>query len=237
MQVTIAIVVGRRPGLLAQVVAVLMREDCKLLRQAVSKADDPALQRFTITVEGPETAIHDLPRLLRAFGSVETPGTPGTPGIGAPAAAPPPPAAVEAAVQDIVAAFPDVAERVQALARALPVGMRAATLSSLGERLGRREYQRGYALGSPLKLEQALRRMVLPAVRQLARADIEASALRLPGCPFCAAPPAGGRGCDFLVGFARGLLHAAPATADTAVREARCRAAGDPFCELVFAAP
>ena len=243
MQVTISIVVGRRPGLLAQVVAVLMREDCKLLRQAVSKADDPALQRFTITVEGPEAPIHDLPRLLRAFGTVETPGTPGTPGtsgtsaIGAPPAAAPPPAAVEAAVQDIVAAFPDVAERVQALARALPAGVRAATLSSLGERLGRREYQRGYALGSPLKLEQALRRMVLPAVRQLAKADLEASALRLPGCPFCAAPPADGRGCDFLVGFARGLLHAAPATADTAVREARCRAAGDPFCELVFAAP
>ena len=236
MQVTISIVVGRRPGLLAQVVAVLMREDCKLLRQAVSKADDPALQRFTITVEGPEAAVHDLPRLLRAFGTVETPGTSATSAIGAPAAAPPP-ATVEAAVQDIVAAFPDVAERVQALARALPAGMRAATLSSLGERLGRREYQRGYALGSPLKLEQALRRMVLPAVRQLARADLEASALRFPGCPFCAAPPADGRGCDFLVGFARGLLHAAPATADTAVREARCRAAGDPFCELVFAAP
>jgi predicted hydrocarbon binding protein len=237
MQVTISIVVGRRPGLLAQVVSVLMREDCKLLRQAVSKADDPALQRFTITVEGPEAAIHDLPRLLRAFGTGETPGTPGTSASGAPPAAAPPPAAVEAAVQDIVAAFPDVAERVQALARSLPAAVRTATLSSLGERLGRREYRRGYALGSPLKLEQALRRMVLPAVRQLAKADLEASALRLPGCPFCAAPPADGRGCDFLVGFARGLLHAAPATADTAVREARCRAAGDPFCELVFAAP
>lgn len=231
MQVTISIVVSRRPGLLAQVVAVLMREDCKLLRQAVSKADDPARQRFTITVEGPEAAIHDLPRLLRAFGSVEPPG------LGAPPAAAPQPAAVEAAVQDIVAAFPDVAERVQALARSLPEGARAATLAALGERLGRREYQRGYALGSPLKLEQALRRMVLPAIRQLAKADLDGSALRLPGCPFCAARPAEGRGCDFLVGFARGLLHAAPVTADTAVREARCRAAGDPFCELVFAAP
>jgi predicted hydrocarbon binding protein len=231
MQVTISIVVSRRPGLLAQVVSVLMREECKLLRQAVSKADDPALQRFTITVEGPEAAIHDLPRLLRTFGSIEPQG------LGAQPAAAPQPAAVEAAVEDIVATFPDVAERVQALARSLPEGVRAATLSSLGERLGRREYQRGYALGSPLKLEQALRRMVLPAVRQLAKADLVGSALRLPGCPFCAARPADGRGCDFLVGFARGLLHAAPATADTAVHEAHCRAAGDPFCELVFAAP
>ncbi|HYL05362.1 MAG TPA: hypothetical protein VE075_04950 [Thermoanaerobaculia bacterium] len=231
MQVTISIVVSRRPGLLAQVVSVLMREDCKLLRQAVSKADDPALQRFTITVDGPDAAVHDLPRLLRVFGSVEPQG------LGAQPAAAPQREAVETAVQDIVAAFPDVAERVQALARSLPAGVRAATLSSLGERLGRREYQRGYALGSPLKLEQALRRMVLPAVRQLAKADLEGSALRLRGCPFCAALPADGRGCDFLVGFARGLLHAAPATADTAVREARCRAAGDPFCELVFAAP
>src|SRR6202043_74411 len=269
MQVTISIVVSRRPGLLAQVVSVLMREECKLLRQAGSKADDPASQLFPIPLEGPEAAIHDLPRLLRTFGSIEPQG------LGAQPAAAPQPAAGEAAVEDIVATFPDVAERVQALARSLPEGVRAATLSSLGERLGRREdqpgyalgsplklepgpgpegvraatlsslgerlgrreYQRGYALGSPLKLEQALRRMVLPAIRQLAKADLVGSALRLPGCPFCAARPANGRGCDFLVGFARGLLHAAPATADTAVHEAHGRAAGDPFCELLFAAP
>lgn len=230
MQVTLSVVVSRRPGLLAQVVSVLMREDCKLLRQTVSPTGDPALQRFTMTVEGPEAAIHDLPRLLRGFGSVEAQGL-------GPQPAAPRPAAVEAAVQDIAAAFPEVAERVLALARALPAAARAATLSSLGERLGRREYQRGYALGSPLKLEPAVRRMVLPAVRQLAKAELAGSALRLPACPFCAAPPAGDRGCDFLVGFARGLLHAAPTTADTTVREARCRAAGDPFCELVFEAP
>jgi predicted hydrocarbon binding protein len=232
MQNTISIVVSRRPGLLAQVVSALVREDCKLLRQAVSKADDPSLQRFTITVEGPETAVHNLPRLLRPFGDVEQQAQ-----SAQPAAAAPQPAAVEAAVQDIVAAFPNVAERVRALARALPAAARTATLSSLGERLGRREYQRGYALGSPLKLEQALRRMVLPALRQLAKAELEGAAVRLPACPFCATPRGEGRGCDFLVGFARGLLHASPATAEVAVREARCCAAGDQFCELVFSVP
>jgi predicted hydrocarbon binding protein len=231
MQNTISIVVRKRPGLLAQVVSALVREDCKLLRQAVSPADDPSLQRFTVTIEGPEAAVNDLPRLLRPFGNVEQPAG------GAQPAAAPQPAEVEAAAHDIVAAFPDVAERVRALARSLPPAARAATLSALGERLGRREYQRGYALGSPLKLDLALRRMVLPAVRQLAKADLEGSALRLSACPFCTALRSEGRGCDFLVGFARGLLHAAPATADTAVRETRCRAAGDPYCELAFAAP
>jgi predicted hydrocarbon binding protein len=228
MQNTISIVVSRRPGLLAQVVSTLVREDCKLVRQTVSNVGDPALQRFTITVEGPETAVADLPRLLRPFGSVEQPAP------GAAAGAEPRAADLEAAMRDIVAAFPEVAERVRALARSLPAASRAETLSSLGERLGRREYQRGYALGSPLKLESALRRMVLPAVRQLARAELEGSAIRLPGCPFCAPPRTEATGCDFLIGFACGLLHSAPATADTLVRESRCRAAGDPFCELVF---
>jgi predicted hydrocarbon binding protein len=226
MQNTISIVMSRRPGLLAQVVSALVREDCKLLRQAVSNAGDPSLQRFTITVEGPETAVHNLPLLLRSFGSVEqaAPGAPAAEAVD-----------LEAAVRDIVAAFPDVAERVRVLARSLPAASRAETLSSIGERLGRREYQRGYALGSPLKLEPALRRMVLPAVRQLAKAELEGAAIRLPACPFCAATrTAAGPGCEFLVGFARGLLHSAAATAGTEVREARCRAAGDPFCELVF---
>jgi predicted hydrocarbon binding protein len=147
-----------------------------------------------------------------------------------------PPVDVEAAMAEIVAAFPAVAERVRGLARALPAASRSETLSSLGERLGRREYQRSYALGSPLKLEHALRRMVLPAVRQLARADLAGSALRVTECPFCAASRAEPPGCDFLVGFVRGLLHAAPATAGTMVREARCRAAGGPCCELEFSA-
>ena len=223
MQNTFSILVSRRPGLLAQIVSTLVREGCKLERQAVSPTDDPALQRFTITVEGPEAAVHDLQRLLFRFGDLEKQ----TEGVAVD---------VEAAAQEIVAAFPEVAERVRALAHALPAVSRTATLSSLGERLGRREFQRNYALGSPLKLEQALRRMVLPAVRQLARAELEGAALRLPTCPFCAAPRTEVPGCEFLVGFVRGLLHAAPATAGTVVSEARCRATGAPFCELVFLA-
>lgn len=229
MQNTFSILVSRRPGLLAQIVSALVREGCKLERQAVSQADDPSQQRFTVTVDGPEAVVNNLPRLLFRFGDVEN-QTDGA------AAAEPQRADVEAAAQEIVAAFPDVAERVRALARSLPAAVRTETLSSLGERLGRREFQRNYALGSPLPLEQALRRMVLPAVRQLAKVELEGSALRLPTCPFCAAPRAEAPGCEFLAGFARGLLHASPATAGTVVREARCRATGDPFCELVFVA-
>jgi hypothetical protein len=229
MQNTVSILVSRRPGLLAQIVAALVRAGCTLQRQAVAAADDPTLQRFTITVEGPEAIVQDLPRLLLRFGDVEQQ---------APGAAPErQPADVERAAREIVAAFPDVAERVRALAGGVPAASRGEILSSLGERLGRREYQRAYALGSPLKLEQALRRMVLPAVRQLAKADLDGYSLRLPTCRFCVAASAEPPGCEFVVGFARGLLHAAPATAGTAVREARCRAAGDPYCELVFIAP
>jgi len=64
MQQTFSILVSRRPGLLAQVVSALVREGCKLERQAVSQADDPSLQRFTVTVEGPEPVVNNLPRLL-----------------------------------------------------------------------------------------------------------------------------------------------------------------------------
>jgi hypothetical protein len=234
VQDTISIVVSRRRGLLTQVVSALVREGCKLRSQEVSDAGDPSLQRFTIIVEGPPAALHNLPRLLRPFGEIEQQTH------GAPAAAAAPPAELETVMHDIVAAFPEVAERVRAFARSLPAPARAGALATLGERLGRREYQRSYALGSPLKLDQALRRMVLPAIRQLAplaAAELEGSALRLPACPFCSAPRDESPGCEFLVGFARGLLQASRATAGAAVRETRCRAAGAPCCELVFIAP
>jgi hypothetical protein len=232
MQGTISIVVSRRPGLLAQIVSALVGEGCKLVRQAVSVDGDPARQRFTITVEGPEAALAALPRVLGAFGSVERQETASRPTVEAK------PQEVERAVEEITAAFPDgaeVARRVRALGAALPAAVRGTTLAALGERLGRREYARNYALGSPLRLEAALRRMVLPAVRQLAKAEVDGLLLRLPACPFCEPSSAGDAGCDFLVGFARGLLHAAPATAGTTVREARCRAQGAPSCELHFA--
>jgi predicted hydrocarbon binding protein len=229
MQHTFSILVNRRPGLLAQIVSALVREGCKLARQAVVPADDPLLQRFTVTVDGPEAVVQNLPRLLFRFGDVEKPAAGG-------ATSEPQRVDVESASREIVAAFPAVAEPVRAFARSLSAASRTETLSSLGERLGRREFQRNYALGSPLKLEQALRRMVLPAVRQMAKVDLEGSALRLPACPFCAVQRDEVPGCDFLVGFVRGLLHAAPATAGTVVSEARCRATGAPYCELVFLA-
>lgn len=245
MQNTVSILVSRRPGLLAQIVAALVGAGCTLQRQAVAAADDPTLQRFTITVEGPEAIVQDLPRLLLRFGDVEqqapasaSPRQPANPANPATPATPATPADIERAAREIVAAFPDVAERVRALAAGVPRASRGEVLSSLGERLGRREYQRGgYGLGSPLKLEQALRRMVLPAVRQLAKADLDGYSLRLPTCRFCVAASAEPPGCEFVVGFARGLLHSAPATAGAVVREARCRAKGDPYCELVFIAP
>src|SRR4051794_10766083 len=117
MQNTFSILVSRRPGLLAQIVSALVREGCKLERQAVSQADDPSQQRFTVTVDGPETVVTNLARLLVRFGDVEKP----TDGA---ATAEPQRADVEAAVQEIVAAFPDVAERVRALARSLPAASR-----------------------------------------------------------------------------------------------------------------
>lgn len=228
---TLSIVVERRPGLLAQIVSALGREGCRLLRQSVSPAEHPARQRFTITVDGPEAALHNLPRVLSSFGSVEARES------GGPAGEEPRSTDVDRSAQEIVAAFPDVAERVRMLALSLPAASRAETLAALGERLGRREYARSYALGSPLKLEAALRRMVLPALRQLARADLEGLALRLASCPFCDDAGTGRSGCDFLVGFARGLLRAAPATAGAGVRQGRCRSAGAPLCEIVFFNP
>lgn len=228
MQSTVSVVVRRQPGLLAQIVSAVLREGCKLINQNVVATTDAELQRFTLTLEIPESAAGSVAQVLRGFGELvpEQRGSART-------AAAPAEASLETVFAELVDSYPAIGGRVQRLALSLPAAERAAALSALGERLGRREYLANYSLGSPLKLEAALRRMVAPALRRMAKIEVDGFAVRLPDCPFCTGLRGTEPSCDFLTGFLKGFLDAAPATAGTAVRETHCHAAGDRVCEFV----
>ncbi|MGZ8216096.1 hypothetical protein [Methylomagnum sp.] len=105
-------------------------------------------------------------------------------------------------------------------------------LVAIGDRVGRREYARHYALGSPLKLQSALPRMVVPAMKQFVNATAEDEMVVIPACSFCNRDPAQGKSCGFLQGFISGLLRSAPTTSTVTVVQSGCALKGHASCRF-----
>lgn len=137
---------------------------------------------------------------------------------------------LQAAFGAVVDSYPHIATPVQEFATSLDAAIRPAAVFTLGRRVGKREYKKSFSLGSPLKLELALRRMAVLALRPFARAEAEGSSVRVLTCPFCINLRAAAPCCDFLAGFLQGLLEANPATAGVQVKEVQCRACGQGDC-------
>ncbi len=143
---------------------------------------------------------------------------------------------LQAAFVEVVDAFPQVVGPVQRFANSLAGATRREAVFRLGQRTGRREYKRSFSLGSPLKLEPALRRMLVPALRPFAKAVATDSTLSVPDCPFCINLQAAEPCCDFLRGFLQGFLDVNPGTPGLRVAEVRCKACGHAECSFTCAA-
>ncbi|HXO20835.1 MAG TPA: 4-vinyl reductase [Thermoanaerobaculia bacterium] len=230
MQTRLSLAAKKREGLLAQIGAEVFRGGFQLLDPKVTTPHDPEVYEITLIVEGPEPAVPQLKVNLKALeGVFEVDNV--FPENGGGAAAPADlEARLQAAFAAVVDSYPHIATPVQEFASSLDAAVRPAAVFSLGQRVGKREYKKSFSLGSPLKLELALRRMAVLALRPFARAESEGSSVRVLSCPFCINLRAAEPCCDFLAGFLQGLLEANPLTAGVRVKEVRCRACGDPDC-------
>jgi predicted hydrocarbon binding protein len=231
MKIKLSLVAKKRVGVLAQIASEIFRQDFQLIDQNIATLKDPEFYDLTLVLEGPELAAARLMASLRALETVVRLDDRSS-AERTPEAAPVEDLAprLQAAFVQVVAAFPDVAGPVQKFAASLASASRRRALYSLGERVGRREYQKRFALGSPLKLDLALRRIAVPAVRPFAKAEAVESTLRVRSCPFCINLHSAEPCCDFLAGFLHGLLEANPGTPAVRVQELRCKACGHAEC-------
>jgi predicted hydrocarbon binding protein len=229
MNIKLSLVAKKRVGVLAQIASEIFREGFQLIDQKIATLTDPEFYDLTLILEGPESAAARVTASLRALDAVVK--------IEGASERAPAPAPVEdlgprlhAAFVQVVDAFPDVVGPVQRFAASLDGASRRRALFSLGQRVGRREYKKRFSLGSPLKLDLALRRIAVPALRPFAKGEVVESTLRVPSCPFCINLRAAEPCCDFLAGFLHGLLEANPGTPDVRVQELRCKACGHAEC-------
>jgi len=241
MKFNISLVARKRSGMLAQIATQVFRADCQLIDQSIAMLRDPEFWDVTLMLEGSEAAAEQMRAGLEALDGVLKVGNPS--GSAAPAAAAAagtgrPVSAVDvetrlqAALAEIVDAYPQIVDPVQRFAAAFEGAGRREASFRLGQRMGRREYKRSFSLGSPLKLDLALRRMVVPALRPFAKAEAQDSTLRVPNCPFCINLRAAEPCCDFLGGFLQGFLDAHPGTPGLRVREVQCKACGHAECSF-----
>ena len=238
MKFMISLVARKRSGMLAQIATEVFRAECQLLDQSIAMLRDPEFWDLTLTLEGSEAAAERARAGLEALDGVLKVANPSGPAAPAAAAAVRPVGAadvevrLQAALAEIVDAFPQIVDPVQRFAASLEGAGRREASFRLGQRMGRREYKRSFSLGSPLKLDLALRRMVVPALRPFARAEAQDTTLRVPNCPFCINLRAAEPCCDFLGGFLQGFLDAHPGTPGLRVREVQCKACGHAECSF-----
>jgi predicted hydrocarbon binding protein len=107
---------------------------------------------------------------------------------------------------------------------------REPSLFLAGRRTGAWVYKRDYALGSPLNLGDAIKRVAVPALRQIADIEQHGVHIHVLDCPLCA--PDGRSGCRFYGGYLEGLLGAAMAGKKARVRHLSCRSTGAAHCSL-----
>jgi predicted hydrocarbon binding protein len=255
VDVEFRVVSDRREGLLLALGQTVIANGFTLLRQRMGGCEEGVL--LTLLVRGPEENLLLLEErlgthhLVRSFesGPADTTQAPATPAASPPAralsAAPstPRPAEspsiathrVETTLPQLARNYPSITILLQALQHELPPAQREPTMTHVGQRVGTWVYKRDYALGGRLPLPDALRRIALPALRQLVRVEQDGEALVVANSPFCHHGETGAC-CHFLRGMLEGLLGGPHGIAGLMVAERECRNHGATACRFEFTA-
>jgi predicted hydrocarbon binding protein len=104
---------------------------------------------------------------------------------------------------------------------------------SLGFAAGSTIYELEYALGKPLKLEAALKRMLSDAIKTFGRVRCSQHIISIEQNIFCNIANPNSH-CDFTKGFMTGFLHSSPKTKDVRVENISCRCQGRNSCSFEF---
>ncbi|QQP94760.1 V4R domain-containing protein [Lysobacter enzymogenes] len=141
---------------------------------------------------------------------------------------------VETLLPQLARNYPNILLQLVALERELPPAQREATLRYIGQRVGAWVYKRDFALGGQLPMADSVRRIALPAMRQLVQAELHDDSLRVRNSPFCHRGEHG-ECCHFLRGMLGGLLEGQHG-GNVRVVESQCRNTGAETCRFDFEA-
>jgi hypothetical protein len=254
IELEMQILSDRREGLLVELGRLVVANGFTLLRQRLSQ--DGRGTWLVMLVRGPaerqlalEEALATHSRVLSFEGGLASEGgnrlvpPAGTAAKSSsapePVAAAPEPAApsappdvhqVEGVLPQLARDYPRIYPWLHTLERNVSAEAREASLQLAGRRTGAWVYKRDYAMGAKLGLADAIKRIALPALRELALIELRDGQLHIQNSPIC--QPGGHSGCRFYSGYIEGVLGGSVAPQSVFVRSLYCRSRGAASCIL-----
>ncbi|WP_240732616.1 MULTISPECIES: 4-vinyl reductase [Dyella] len=241
----------RREGLLVDLGRLVVASGYTLLRQRLSQ--DQRGTWLTMRVRGPaehqssleeglatHARVRSFETALAGVGHAPTPPLVTPAPVATPAPVPAPAAGspdlpadvrqVEAVLPQLARDYPKVYPWLLTLEHAVADPARKPSLLLAGQRTGTWIYKRDYAMGAKLPLVDAIKRIALPALRELVAAECRDGQFHIQNSPLC--PPGGHTGCHFFAGYLEGVLNGAMGRHDVEVHRLHCRSDGAPACVI-----
>lgn len=231
MIAVVSILVKNRTGILSKVVLGLSTKGYQLQRQEFTEADF-GLKRMKLFLKCPDKSAKEVEQEVRNLGfeirveNVKIESKPASVSVSK--------LTENDILQEIARTFPDISEIVLEFGRSLSAESRAESLFVLGNKIGRATYKRDFALGSPLKLPAAWRRMIDPALGNFGETRVDDESITLLNSPFSPNDSSSISCCEFITGFIQGLLDTGPYTKDTEVSEVECKSNGAQGCTFAI---
>jgi len=251
IELEVQVLSDRREGLLVELGRVVVANGFTLVRQRLSQ--DSRGTWLTMIVRGPterqlamEEALATHSRVLSFEAGIAEgrppvaaqpmfAASPAAP-VAAPAPLPPTQSAgpdvhqVESTLPQLARDYPKIYPWLRNLEHAVAADSREASLHLAGRRTGAWVYKRDFAMGAKLSLVDAIKRIAVPAMRELATVDWRDGQLLIQNSPLCS--PGSQSGCCFFSGYLEGVLGGSVAPQTVFVRNLFCRSHGAASCIL-----
>ncbi|RDS84331.1 hypothetical protein [Dyella psychrodurans] len=258
VELEVQVLSDRREGLLAELGRAVVANGFSLIRQRLTQDSHgawltmivrgPSEQRFALEETlGTHNRVLSFEASLSGEDAVATAVFAKSTPVAVHAPSPEPPPIIEPSATPSAAVMPDI-ERVEhilpklaqdypsiypwlvSLENSVDDAVRESSLMLAGRRTGAWVYKRDYALGAKLGLSDAIKRIGVPALRQLADIEQQGVHVHILNSPLCT--PGVQSGCKFYGGYLEGLLGASVTPKKVFVRHLSCRSTGAPHCSL-----
>ncbi|RDS81174.1 hypothetical protein DWU98_11575 [Dyella monticola] len=138
--------------------------------------------------------------------------------------------AIEKVLPALMSDYPRIFPSIKKLEQAVADGARESSLQLAGQRMGAWCLQRDHAMASSMKLDEAMKRIGVPALRALVELDYQGNQLHIRDSPLCTQE--GRSNCKFFSGFLEGLLGPLVGTENLSIFAVCCRSCGADACVL-----
>jgi hypothetical protein len=127
--------------------------------------------------------------------------------------------------------YPKVFPSLQKLEESVVEAARESSLLLVGQRTGAWLFARDYASNTKLSLDDAIRKIGVPALSAVLDVEYKGEGLHINHSPLCTA---GHSGCKFFSGYLEGLLGPVVASGNLSIFEVCCRSFGADACVLAI---